>query len=306
MREVLDAILRAHGLPLAETITRPQDGMNNPIYIINEALVIRFDGLTSFTGAEYDTRFRAEEWVYRQLHEAGLPVPEVLAVDERCTLAPLPYMLMRRLPGEAVIVSPELSLHQRRAVAHDLGQTLARMHNVTTFDRFGRWHQFQDGTAWPRWTDGPLAKFHFYADWIERLGSADMDAVRDMRALMDEVRPYLEQVTSSVITHRDAHPGNVLQADGRLTGLIDFEWWMAADPASDFAITDQWEAYGEGCEAAIYDGYTAIRPLDAGHHLKARAYTALRHFDEIAEYLDAGDEAHSREAAQGVRNVLNR
>ncbi|NOG48802.1 MAG: phosphotransferase [Chloroflexi bacterium] len=96
MREVLDRIFKAHGLGRAGHVTRPVDGRNNPIYIVDNRLVVRFDGLTSAdtTDPELTTRFAGEAWVYRALAGHGLPTPNVLVIDDSREIAPMPYIVM--------------------------------------------------------------------------------------------------------------------------------------------------------------------------------------------------------------------
>ncbi|MBK9121915.1 MAG: phosphotransferase [Chloroflexi bacterium] len=307
MREYLDAILEAHGLGRAGHVTRPADGCNNPIYVIDDRYVVRFDGLFSAdeTDPEITTRFAGEAWVYETLRKFDLPVPDVLALDDRRTVAPMPYMVMTYVPGRAAIESTALTARQRQAVARDVGQFLARMHNAMSFDQFGKWHQLQDGTHMAAWAEWPTSFLERYVDWSEELGgAASPDLVRDMRALVNAARPAFEQVTRGVIAHRDGHPGNMLQVDGRLSGVVDFEWWMAADPACDFAVDDQWEQFGAGCVDALYEGYTSIRPLTPGHAEKSRVYHLLRDFDDIVTRFAAGDRAASQAAARDLRTKL--
>lgn len=307
MREVLDRIFKAHGLGRVGHVTRPVDGRNNLIYIVDNRLVVRFDGLTSAdtTDPELTTRFAGEAWVYRALAGHGLPTPNVLVIDDSREIAPMPYIVMSFLAGRAAIDSPELTARQLQTLAFDVGQFLARMHNVMSFDRFGKWHQLHDGSHWATWARWPAAFFDHYAQWSDELGgAASPDLVRDLRALVDDARPAFEQVTQGVIAHRDGHPGNVLQVGGRLTGVVDFEWWMAADPACDFAVDDQWAALGDGCVGAMYDGYTSIRPLTAGHAAKTRVYNLLRDFDDVVTSYAAGDHAASRAAARKLRAKL--
>lgn len=307
MRDVVDAILAAHGLERANRVSQPANGRNNPIYVIDGRYVIRFDGLSDGDKAdpEVTTRFAGEAWVYERLRQRGLPVPEVLALETGRSNAPMPYMLMTCLRGRSAFESRNLTLPERRTIAREVGQFLARMHAETTFGRFGKWHQLYDGSHYVTWAEWPVAFFERYANWSDELGgAADLALVRDMQALVDAARPAFEQVTQGVIAHRDCHPGNVLQADGRLTGVIDFEWWMAADPACDFAVDDQWEQFGAGCVEALYDGYTSLRPLTPGHAEKSRVYNLLRDFDDVVTYFAAGNLEASQAAVRKLRAKL--
>lgn len=305
MEKFIGAILAANGYNGAKTILRPSGGINNPIYIVDNALVIRFDGLTGSDEPEITTRFAAEQWVYARLYTAGLPVPLVITVDYTGQSAP-PYMLLTKIPGRAVILSEELTLPQRQKIAFELGQFLARMHAVANFDSFGKWHQLHDGSHLTRWSQWPIGFFEHYAEWSERLGgAADSGLVRDLRALIHEAEPLFDQVTRGVICHRDCHFENVLQHGGKLTGVVDFEWWMSADPSCDFAVEDQWESIGDGCREAVYRGYTERRQLLPGHQKKVRIYSLLRDFDDVVSHFAKGNVIKVRDAVAKVRAGLD-
>lgn len=306
MLEYIDVILMEHGLPPARSVSRPTIGRNNPIFLVDDTLVVRFDGLTDSTGPEYATRFQAEQWVCHRLEMAGLPVPRIIAVDNSTRIAP-PYMLMSRIPGQAVITSHELTQTQRLDLAFELGHFLARMHDAARFDHFGKWHQLNDGTVLTRFSDWPIGFFERYAAWSDQLGgAADAGIVRDFRQLIIGTQPYFDAVTHGVIAHRDCHFENVIQRDGKLTGVLDFEWWMSADPATDFAVEHQWDFIGAGCRDAVYAGYTALRELSWGHHEKVRVYRLLRDFDDVVTLFAQGKAKESELAQAKVRAGLDR
>ncbi len=305
MQQFIDTILSEHGLRPARNISRPANGRNNPIYIIDDTFVVRFDGLTDSTGPEYSTRFQAEQWVCDRLESAGLPVPRILVVDNSTRIAP-PYMLMSKLPGQSVINSEDLTQAQRLDIAFELGQFLARMHNVTRFDHFGKWHQLNDGTYQTRFSQWPIGFFTQYATWSEQLGgAADAGIIRDLRQLIVGTQPYFDAVTHGVIAHRDCHFENVIQYDGKLTGVLDFEWWMSADPATDFAVEHQWDFVGAGCRDAVYAGYTTLRELSWGHREKVRVYRLLRDFDDVVTLFAQGEVKKSQLAQAKVRAGLD-
>jgi aminoglycoside phosphotransferase (APT) family kinase protein len=65
---------------------------------------------------------------------------------------------------------------------------------------------------------------------------------------------------TAVLCHNDAHDANVLVVDGRITGLIDWENAVAADPILDLAKA--W-AFSDGRSdetlEALVDGYGPLR-----------------------------------------------
>jgi aminoglycoside phosphotransferase (APT) family kinase protein len=79
-------------------------------------------------------------------------------------------------------------------------------------------------------------------------------------------------VTQAVLVHSDFHYENLLQQNGQLSGLLDFEWAFAGDPAADFATAPTRAAMLPGSETTFVAGYQSVRPFDAEHSYRATLY----------------------------------
>src|SRR5262249_19086211 len=97
----LQRICDARRLGKIESVKWARRGMNNPVFIVNDRFVIRFDGL-EHTGR---SRFYGEKLAYEHLRERGIPAPEVIALDVSRTLAPRDYLIMSKIEGRPVIDS---------------------------------------------------------------------------------------------------------------------------------------------------------------------------------------------------------
>jgi aminoglycoside phosphotransferase (APT) family kinase protein len=91
------------------------------------------------------------------------------------------------------------------------------------------------------------------------------------------------------LVHGDYHFSNLLQQDGHLSGVLDFEWVMSGDVAWDFRIDDQLEIVCPGSRSAFYAGYTSRRPL-TDHHAERVAFYKLGLY---LDYLTFEDEAEN-------------
>jgi aminoglycoside phosphotransferase (APT) family kinase protein len=97
--------------------------------------------------------------------------------------------------------------------------------------------------------------------------------------------------------HGDLHPGNVLAADGRITGIIDWGDLTAGDPATDLASA--WMLFDNAASReALFEGYPG---LDAATVARARGWAVF--FGVVL--LDAGLANSPSHAAAGER-VLRR
>lgn len=256
-------------------------GANNLIYIINETYAIRFDGLDNFA----ESRFSAERQIYEQLASTRVPVPSVVVCDTSRTLAPCEYMIMTRIEGEAIIDSIDRLCEAERAnLAVQVGEALATMHSLH-FERFGQIRRL-DRNSVETWTEYVLN----VASRLIRRGLSQRTlpltlAVRLHTALHDH-RPLFSAITIPALVHWDAHFENLLQHQGQLTGVLDFEWALAGDPSVDFAVEDQWESAWPGSRAQIYAAYAALRPLDQHHPTRVILYKILRDLDALVESKD--------------------
>jgi len=131
---------------------------------------------------------------------AGIPTPELLAVDPAGTEAGVPAILMSRLPGRVEWWPPDTDRWLRR-----LAELLPRIH-ATPLPAPGTLRPFapdpQDSYRPPGWTRQPRL-------W-ERAAEISRGPAPDLTA---------------VLVHRDFHPGNVLWQRGTITGVVD---WQAA------------------------------------------------------------------------------
>ena len=112
----------------------------------------------------------------------------------------------------------------------------------------------------------------------------------------------------TVWLHGDPHPANLLAADGRLAGILDFGDVTAGDPASDLGAT--WATFTATGRARFWEAYAAASSLSpdqlAALRVRARAWAAAlvppytAHPDEHPGLAAAGTHA-LRELASELR-----
>ena len=178
-------------------------------------------------------RFAREAAVTRAL-PAGVPYPEVLEAGSDGDLA---WQLTRFVEGVPLArLWPGLSQAERRDAGHQLGQALAALHA----------HRFPADVvaelAAPRPAGDPFAIIG--ADItplpLQRaeslLVAAKHEGLADS-ALIDHVAARFRELADADLpagavtcVHGDAHLGNALWKDGRLTALLDFEWVRLGPP----------------------------------------------------------------------------
>ena len=154
-------------------------------------------------------RFVDEAWVAREpdvavregvslqhARRAGLPAPELIAMDAAGEACGIPATLAEKIPG-VVILEPE----DRRRWVGGLAESAARIHRVDASGFRWKYRRYNDREALvvPSW-------------------SKQQDAWRKaIEILTGPMRPYAE-----CFVHRDYHPSNVLWQNGRVSGVVDW------------------------------------------------------------------------------------
>jgi Ser/Thr protein kinase RdoA (MazF antagonist) len=181
---------------------------------------------------------------------ADLPVPRLLDLwtpegDQPGAL------LLSRLPGD-VMQTPAAP-----ALIQDIGALLARVH-THTLPAFGEAHVPPADDA-PGWWEMVHARFDLWLDTCT--GVLSEETLAQIRAAYAALSRDLPKPDGPCWIHADFRPGNLLVADGRIAGLIDFE--SARGGAADFDFVKVSRALFDaqpGSRAAFLAGYDAVRP----------------------------------------------
>lgn len=298
-QDTLNTIWGANKLGHIHTTTQPSRGVVNPCWMVNDSQVIRFD-----VRAGEVSRFESEAIAYARLAESTVPVPDVVALDVSKQIVSYDYLITSKLPGTPVIDSwANLTDTQKRTVAQEAGIHLATIHSIP-FDHIGKLRE-KDNSRFESW-------FAYIADYARRYLDLALDrnaltgeVVARINAVLANLRPLLEEVTQGVLVHSDYHFENILQQDGHITGVIDFEWAYSGDPSSDFAAQFRWEEMCPGSSEPFVAGYTSQRPLDPNHDTRRHMYTLLLHVETVAAWTDQLVEAEITKARQSLIDELH-
>ena len=186
-------------------------------------------------------KMEKELYVYRLLGRTeGLPTPSILWSDNSKELLPQNYVLMTTLQGQLLShLASSLSARELRDIYFQMGTLLAKVHGVT-LEAFG---YITIGVIASHPTNEAYMRSQFQKKLVE------FDAYGGDPALRRTVEEYVEthndlltQARIPVLCHDDYHEGNVLVAEEegkwRVTGIIDVENAVSADPLLDIAKTD--------------------------------------------------------------------
>lgn len=162
-------------------------------------------------------------------HRAGVPVARPVALCEGRGVIGRPFFLAERLPGSAAghrLTRDDVLVPDRDALAADLGRAMARLHAAVP-----------DAAQWgvPP-AAAPAAR---QIDTLRRMLDtlvADAQAAAAAPTIEWGLRwceRHPPAVQRQVFTHGDWRTGNYLVADGRLVGVLDWEFAGWGDPLAD-------------------------------------------------------------------------
>jgi Ser/Thr protein kinase RdoA (MazF antagonist) len=233
---------------------------------VSQVYEIRGDGRPLIVKV-YPPRWRPklikEVYVYRLLARHGIRhIPRVLhASPFGLPSYPLAHTVMTRLPGRPLAqVRADLTSADTAAVYGQMGDWLSAVHRIT---------QEHWGYVTTRVVDVKPTNAAYMIDEFARRLSAfrtlrgDPALARAIERHVSRSAGVLSGCPAPVLCHNDFHDGNVLVDDSsgrwRVTGYVDVEGAIAADPMLDVARTD----------------YLALRDDPARRDAFLRGYGAL-------------------------------
>lgn len=218
--ETVAALIRTQFPQWSDKTVRllPSTGTVNAIFRIGNDLSARFplrppNAAEALAGLQQEARASAE-----LAQVSRLPAPEPVALGEPGAGYPMPWSVQTWLPGT---VATETDPSGSDAFAEDLAAFIADLREARTrgrvFNGEGR--------------GGVLAH---HDDWMTECferseGLLDVFPLRELWGRLRE----LPRTDADVMSHRDLIPGNVLVAQGRLSGVLDTGGFGPADPALD-------------------------------------------------------------------------
>jgi aminoglycoside phosphotransferase (APT) family kinase protein len=159
------------------------------------------------------------------LAAAGLQSPKPLWREADPSYAGRPFLLFPQYPGAAIFGDYEAPEAERRAVCHDVARLMARLHAL---DPYALGVAPRDGASpqevvrqyvrfwrdkWRRRQVHPSIILETAFDWLERNAPASLPRVS--------------------LIHSDISFRNTLIDQGRLSVLLDWEFWHLGDPMED-------------------------------------------------------------------------
>jgi hygromycin-B 7''-O-kinase len=224
----------------------------------------------------------APEWAWKQakeVHVYGLLEAQLASAVPRVVHVGDGFTILTKLAG---VPLSETDPPDWRATYEQLGELLAAIHRI-------------EQPAYGYLTDEILDPLPDNPQYMRRQFAkklAEFENLKGDPALHKDIQQYVETHAASfeanrapVLCHNDFHEGNVLvdAATGRVTGFIDVENAIAADPLMDLAKTQSYSIRGDDAKlTGLITGYGALPPDWRVRTTVYRLYHSLELWDWFA------------------------
>ncbi|MFE2971840.1 phosphotransferase family protein [Streptomyces sp. NPDC059340] len=238
----------------------------------------------------YDDQWRwkqeKEIYVYQLLQQHGVgPVPAVLHHGDADNALGLCHTVMTMLRGQPLsAVSHALDRASLREIYRQIGGCMAAVHQIPQ----GAYGYLTTRVLDPEPTNTAYMTRQFHKklkEYADHGGDAELATA--IEAKVARQADLLGACRHAVLCHNDVHEGNVLVAEEgggwQVSGFIDVENTIAADPLMDVAKTDYYSVHDDQDKReALCDGYGTL-PADWSERVGLyRLYPALELWDWFA------------------------
>lgn len=280
--KILQEICNKHGLGKIQAHVYSQSGMVNPCVFINDQYVIRFN-----VRDPQIPKFRRERMAMQLLEEKKILVPKVIALDEERGILPHDFLICAKIEGQELHpIWNTLPSNAQQSLCKEMGEILAQIHQVT-FPKFGA--ILPDGQKFDTWSACILDKLEEAISDAQKMGLFEASIFQQVRQVFDNHSKIFDTVEQAVLVHNDYHLGNMIADEGKIAGILDFEWCFAGDGEYDFRDT----LTHEGVSEQILQGYQTIHPLSPEYPVKYHLYRLLLYLQlcGLAAMHDWGEES---------------
>lgn len=258
-REILQAIIDKHVHQDIRGIERVSTGKFNSTFfvqVVSDDLVVRVAPPSDAGFIFYEKNMMAQEPELHRLlrKQTSIPVPEIFVYDTDHDIIERDFLIMERLPGIPASQAGFLNQTMWNDVLGQIGGMLKEVHGITT-NRYGYLGAHQPLPPQPTWQHAFTLMWQTMINQIHEVG-AFTDAERDelLQGFDDHRQAFAVDAPASLL-HMDVWAQNILiNREGEVTGLIDWDRACWGDPEIEFAVLDYcgisepsfWRRYGKG------------------------------------------------------------
>lgn len=250
--------------------------------------------------------------LYPQLHEKGVPVPDVLYAE---VSSDDPFIVLSELSGEPLVVArPKMSNDELSLFYRELGDELGRIHSIT-FDKFGETNDGKTVIASHEIRAGPFRTWKEMHRAIikHRLSHLENTAFSEIITPVYEYFRQNESLIDYVVTprllHIDLNQENIFVENGHISGILDFDGSFIGHNEEELMRTASANFPDDNKMQKVFlREYEKHTPLDEGYESRRPYYFLSRllvHADCLVLFGDAYRPDFKGEIAR-VKNEISR
>jgi len=221
---------------------------------------------------------RQEPGLHREIKtRTAVPVPGIVAHDFSRKLLERDFLIMELAPGRPLSDSYGISRSEFNRLLGETGQALRAVHAIRR-DSYGYLGEHRPMEPQAGWTQAFVIMWNKLLDDVENCGGYDSTEAGAMRKLLElHIGAFSRSVPSSLL-HMDVWAQNILvDSNGRLASLLDWDRALWGDPEIEFAVLD----YCGISEPAFWEGYAQKRPDDKEAGIRRTFYLLY----ELQKYI---------------------
>lgn len=243
--------------------------------------------------------------VFSKAKESGLPVPEL--VTERVRAMEKngerrKFYIVEKIPGKSLREknSPEL--------ARKAGRKLADLHNIQEFEDAGWLMPEENGFSVQQFEEGTLKNrtlSKIKEDVLILKENGFEEEGNKIQEIFEKYGENLPEEFRPVLCHNDYSPDNILTQNGKITGIIDFDYAYSGHNQRDLvkAANSFW-LEGLDVREEFYEGYRKSEKLEESFEENEPLYRLETLTRIIASIFELKDDINSREK-EDYRRKLN-
>lgn len=215
------------------------NGYFNTIYLLQ---LDSFEVILKIAPPKYVRVLRYEKNIMKAEVEAlnavnlntNLPVPQIYFYDGTGEIEGLEYILMKKINGDCLNTgSNSIARDEKQKIEFELGGINNEINKISNI-KFGYLAQAEKQSS--KWGE---AFFNIVSDILE--DGKDANVALPYDEIEDIFKRFLyvcDDIKKPQLVHWDLWPGNVLIENGRISGIIDFERSLWADPLMEYYFSN--------------------------------------------------------------------
>ncbi len=192
--------------------------------------------------------FVREGNMLQRLAREGWPVPEIIAADEHCLV-----MSWLASDGSSLTAEAEFQTGQKLAALHHIPVSQFGYEVTTPIGRLPQSNGFC--RSWVAFFK--TQRLLFMADMARETGHLSQQLLERLHRFAEKLDDLIDEPEAASLLHGDIWGGNVIVADGQLSGFIDPAIYYGHREI-ELAFTQMFSTFG----ADFFKGYQTVSPLD--------------------------------------------